>query len=109
MFQGQSIQVLSLDDGLVELRFDRTGEAINKLDARTVDEFRQATALIAAAPDVRGVRGVLVTSAKDVFIVGADVRPWPCRLPRPARWSRPRARHCSARPSISPPRSRRWR
>lgn len=71
MFQGESISVLPLTEGgLVELRFDRHGEAINKLDARTVDEFRQATALIATAPEVRGV---LVTSAKDVFIVGADI------------------------------------
>lgn len=70
MFQGESIEVLPLQDGLVELRFDRRGEAINKLDARTVDEFRQATERIAASPDVRGV---LVTSAKDVFIVGADI------------------------------------
>lgn len=70
MFQGESIGVLPLNDGLVELRFDRRGEAINKLDARTVDEFRRATALIAASADVRGV---LVTSAKDVFIVGADI------------------------------------
>src|SRR5262249_42140855 len=70
LFQGESIEVLALQDGLVELRFDRRGEAINKLDARTVDEFRQATRLIAGTPDVRGV---LVTSAKDVFIVGADI------------------------------------
>ena len=70
MFQGESICVLPLDDGLVELRFDRRGDAINKLDARTVDEFRQATERIAAEP---GVSGVLVTSAKDVFIVGADI------------------------------------
>ncbi|WP_220811824.1 fatty acid oxidation complex subunit alpha FadB [Variovorax sp. UMC13] len=71
MFQGESISVLPLTEGgLVELRFDRRGEAINKLDARTVDEFRQATAVIAAAPEVRGV---LVTSAKEVFIVGADI------------------------------------
>jgi 3-hydroxyacyl-CoA dehydrogenase / enoyl-CoA hydratase / 3-hydroxybutyryl-CoA epimerase / enoyl-CoA isomerase len=70
LFQGDNIQLLRLADGIVELRFDRRGEAINKLDARTVDEFRQATALIAAAPDVRGV---LLTSAKDVFIVGADI------------------------------------
>ncbi|PIF75079.1 3-hydroxyacyl-CoA dehydrogenase/enoyl-CoA hydratase/3-hydroxybutyryl-CoA epimerase/enoyl-CoA isomerase [Variovorax sp. 54] len=70
MFQGESIEVLPLQDGLVELRFDRRGEAINKLDARTVDEFRQATERIAASP---AVRGVLVTSAKDVFIVGADI------------------------------------
>ncbi|MEA3102711.1 fatty acid oxidation complex subunit alpha FadB, partial [Caballeronia mineralivorans] len=70
MFQGDSVQLFRLADGLVELRFDRRGEAINKLDERTIDEFRQATTLIAAAPDVRGV---LVTSAKEVFIVGADI------------------------------------
>lgn len=70
MFQGQSIRVLRLQDGLVELCFDRNGEAINKLDARTVGELDAATRLIAAAP---GVRGVLVTSAKDAFIVGADI------------------------------------
>lgn len=70
MFQGKSIGILPLQDGLVELCFDRQGEAINKLDARTIDEFRQATALIAASPDVRGV---LVTSTKGVFIVGADI------------------------------------
>ena len=70
MFQGESIQVLPLQGGLVELRFDRRDAAINKLDARTLDEFYQATQIIAAAPDVCGV---LVTSAKDVFIVGADI------------------------------------
>ncbi|WP_235215058.1 3-hydroxyacyl-CoA dehydrogenase NAD-binding domain-containing protein [Burkholderia sp. MSh2] len=70
LFQGENIGVLSLDDGLVELRFDRHDAAINKLDARTIDEFRQATACIAA---MSAVRGVLVTSAKDVFIVGADI------------------------------------
>ncbi|WP_232469779.1 fatty acid oxidation complex subunit alpha FadB [Burkholderia pseudomallei] len=70
LFQGESIEVLPLRDGLVELRFDRRDAAINKLDARTMDEFGQATQRIAGSPDVRGV---LVTSAKDVFIVGADI------------------------------------
>lgn len=70
MFEGKSLQVLPLQDGLAELRFDRCDAAINKLDARTIDEFSQATQKIAASPDVRGV---LVTSAKDVFIVGADI------------------------------------
>ncbi|MDM0072699.1 hypothetical protein [Variovorax sp. J31P207] len=58
MFQGESIRVLPLSEGLVELRFDRHGEAINKLDARTIDEFRQATLLIAASSGVRGVQVV---------------------------------------------------
>ena len=70
MFQGDSIQVRRLDDGFAELCFDRRGDAINKLDARTVDEFQRATNVIAADRDVRGV---LVSSAKDVFIVGADI------------------------------------
>lgn len=80
MFQGESIEVLALQDGLVELRFDRRGEAINKLDARTVDEFRQATQSIAASS---GVRGVLVTSAKDVFIVGADITEFGATFQKP--------------------------
>lgn len=70
MFQGDSIQVRRLDDGFAELCFDRQGDAINKLDARTVDEFQRATSVIAADGHVRGV---LVSSAKDVFIVGADI------------------------------------
>ncbi|WP_233884628.1 fatty acid oxidation complex subunit alpha FadB [Paraburkholderia flagellata] len=71
MFQGENIKVLPLTGGFVELRFDRRDESINKLDRRTMAEFREATACIAAEPLVRGV---LVTSAKDVFIVGADIK-----------------------------------
>lgn len=70
MYQGQSIQLRRLDEGFVEMCFDRQAEAINKLDKRTVAELRQAVDLIAATA---GVRGVVVTSAKDVFIVGADI------------------------------------
>lgn len=81
MFQGQSIRLLRLQDGLVELCFDRSGESINKLDVRTVAEFKQAIALIAAAP---AVRGLLVTSAKDAFIVGADITEFGARFEQTA-------------------------
>ncbi|MEP6501727.1 MAG: fatty acid oxidation complex subunit alpha FadB [Betaproteobacteria bacterium] len=70
MFKGESVRVEHLGEGFVELCFDRQGDSINKLDKRTLDELGQANAAIAAAA---GVRGVLVTSAKDVFIVGADI------------------------------------
>ena len=70
MFQGKSIRVQALGDGLVELCFDRQGESINKLDARTVAELLEAVTLIGKDASVRGV---LVSSAKDVFIVGADI------------------------------------
>lgn len=70
MYQGRNVRVGAIEGGFVELCFDRTGEPINKFDARTVAELKEAVAAIAAAP---GVRGVLATSAKDVFIVGADI------------------------------------
>ena len=70
MFTGKSIQLVQLDEGVVELRFDRLGESINKFDARTVEELRVATNQLRAWP---GVRGVLVSSAKRGFIVGADI------------------------------------
>jgi 3-hydroxyacyl-CoA dehydrogenase/enoyl-CoA hydratase/3-hydroxybutyryl-CoA epimerase/enoyl-CoA isomerase len=70
MFAGDCVRLRPLEGGLVELCFDRAGEAINKLDDKAVAEFARAVQAIAADPTVRGV---LVTSAKEVFIVGADI------------------------------------
>lgn len=70
LYRGQSIRVELIGKNIAELCFDREGESINKFDRRTVEELKAAAAAIAAAD---GVRGVLVTSAKNVFIVGADI------------------------------------
>jgi 3-hydroxyacyl-CoA dehydrogenase/enoyl-CoA hydratase/3-hydroxybutyryl-CoA epimerase/enoyl-CoA isomerase len=70
MYQGQSIKVSLHDGGIAELCFDRQGDAINKFDAQTVRELKEAGEAIAKAS---GVKGLIVTSAKDVFIVGADI------------------------------------
>lgn len=70
MYQGETIHVSQLDEGFVELCFDRRNAAINKFDKLTVNELREAVKIIANAPTVRGV---LVSSAKEVFIVGADI------------------------------------
>ena len=70
MYRGQSIQVNKLEGGIAELIFDRQDDAINKFDLRTVNELRDAVAAIAAA---EGVTGLLVSSGKDGFIVGADI------------------------------------
>jgi 3-hydroxyacyl-CoA dehydrogenase/enoyl-CoA hydratase/3-hydroxybutyryl-CoA epimerase/enoyl-CoA isomerase len=59
-----------LDGGIAELCFDRKEDAINKFDARTVQELKEAGAALAKAS---GIKGLIVTSAKDVFIVGADI------------------------------------
>ncbi|HEY2402728.1 MAG TPA: fatty acid oxidation complex subunit alpha FadB [Steroidobacteraceae bacterium] len=70
MFEGQCLRVGLRADGFAELCFDRRGAAINKFDVQTVDELKSATEAIRAAGSARGV---LVTSAKDAFIVGADI------------------------------------
>ncbi|MGQ0502912.1 MAG: fatty acid oxidation complex subunit alpha FadB [Panacagrimonas sp.] len=71
MFKGKSISVVvHHEEQIAELVFDREGEAINKFDSRTLVELKDAAAALAAAP---GIKGLLVSSAKDVFIVGADI------------------------------------
>ena len=70
MYQGQSIRVTKLPGDLVELCFDRKDDAINKFDSRTINELREATDAIRQDGKARGL---LVTSAKEVFIVGADI------------------------------------
>ena len=70
MYQGQSIQVTKLDGGIAELCFDNKTDSVNKFDLRTVTELAEAGKAIAADS---GVTGLLVTSGKDVFIVGADI------------------------------------
>lgn len=70
LFQGDALRVERLPGDLAELCFDRRGESVNKFDARTLQELQDATAAIAADATLRGL---LVTSAKDSFIVGADI------------------------------------
>src|SRR5262245_43796209 len=70
MFEGQSVRLQMLGEGIAELCFDRRGDAINKLDVRTVNELGAATAELGRQP---AIKGVLVTSAKAGFIVGADI------------------------------------
>lgn len=71
MFSGQCIQLTRLDGDIAHLVFDRQGDAINKLDKPTLLELEQSIDLLEASPDIKGV---LVSSAKDKFIVGADIK-----------------------------------
>ncbi|HXW71487.1 MAG TPA: fatty acid oxidation complex subunit alpha FadB [Methylocella sp.] len=69
-FDGQTIKVEALENDIAELRFERGQESVNKLDALAFRELRQAVDAIRAAPSIRGV---IITSAKETFIVGADI------------------------------------
>src|SRR4051794_2069115 len=69
LYSGKTVQVSALDNNFVELRFDRQGESVNKIDRLTARELDEANNVISS----RSPRGLLVTSGKDAFIVGADI------------------------------------
>jgi len=69
IYQGNGITVKARDGGLAELVFDLTGENVNKFDQATLNELKEATEVMAGSD----IKGLLVTSAKDSFIVGADI------------------------------------
>ena len=70
IFEGQSLSANRLDDGMVEINFDRNDLPINKLDHQTLSEFKEAVALLNGDASVKGL---LITSSKKDFIVGADI------------------------------------
>lgn len=70
IYQGKAITVKPLQDGIVELNFDLEGESVNKFNATTVSELGEAGQALKADSSIKGM---IVTSSKGVFIVGADI------------------------------------
>ncbi|WP_281646888.1 fatty acid oxidation complex subunit alpha FadB [Parendozoicomonas sp. Alg238-R29] len=70
IYDGQAITVKLLDDGIAQLDFNLQGESVNKFNRATLQELKEATESLNGNGDVKGV---VVTSSKDVFIVGADI------------------------------------
>jgi 3-hydroxyacyl-CoA dehydrogenase/enoyl-CoA hydratase/3-hydroxybutyryl-CoA epimerase/enoyl-CoA isomerase len=83
VFSGEYVTVRELGEGLVALTLDRRGETINKLDTGFIAELAQALASIRHRPDLRGV---LLDSAHDAFLAGADLQVLLalCEQPAPA-------------------------
>lgn len=55
LFEGQTIQVKSIEDGIYDLVFDRQGDSVNKLDQRTLAELRTAVDTLNGVDGLRGV------------------------------------------------------
>jgi 3-hydroxyacyl-CoA dehydrogenase/enoyl-CoA hydratase/3-hydroxybutyryl-CoA epimerase/enoyl-CoA isomerase len=70
LYSGPAFSVTALGDGIAELNFDLAGDSVNKLNQAALRDFDAATRAIA---NDASVKGVIVTSGKAVFIVGADV------------------------------------
>jgi 3-hydroxyacyl-CoA dehydrogenase / enoyl-CoA hydratase / 3-hydroxybutyryl-CoA epimerase / enoyl-CoA isomerase len=70
IYQSDALTVTRLQGDIAELHFDLKGESVNKFDTATVNSL---TAALDALDAASGLRGLLVTSGKPVFIVGADI------------------------------------
>ncbi|OLO12028.1 multifunctional fatty acid oxidation complex subunit alpha [Chromohalobacter japonicus] len=70
IYQGNAITVVQRDDGIAMLTFDAQDESVNTLSSKMIEEFEAA---LAALGEAANVKGLVITSAKDAFIVGADI------------------------------------
>ncbi len=70
IYSGQALRVSALDDGYAELTFDLANESVNKFSDEVVEEL---SAALTALEQADGIKGLIITSAKSVFIVGADI------------------------------------
>jgi 3-hydroxyacyl-CoA dehydrogenase/enoyl-CoA hydratase/3-hydroxybutyryl-CoA epimerase/enoyl-CoA isomerase len=69
IYQAETIKVEAKQDGIVELSFCAPGP-INKLDLATLESLDKA---LDAINNYTELKGVLLTSDKEAFIVGADI------------------------------------
>jgi len=70
IYSGKAVSVAKLDDGIAELKFDLQGESVNKFNRETVEDLQAA---VDAIKGDSSIKGLIVTSGKGVFIVGADI------------------------------------
>ncbi|WP_034949341.1 fatty acid oxidation complex subunit alpha FadB [Erwinia oleae] len=69
LYQGETLTVSWLEDGIAGLVFDAPG-SVNKLDTKTVASLGEALSVLEQQPDLKAV---LLSSTKPAFIVGADI------------------------------------
>ncbi len=70
MYSGSTLSLKAIENDFVELNFDNQNGSVNKFDQQTLGELEEAVVALSAAS---AVRGLLVTSGKSVFVVGADI------------------------------------
>ncbi|ART82418.1 fatty acid oxidation complex subunit alpha FadB [Oceanisphaera profunda] len=69
IYQGEALSITLLADGIAKLCFANKG-SVNKLDRNTLASLEAA---VSALEQSSGITGLMLTSDKDAFIVGADI------------------------------------
>ena len=70
MYQGETLSLTRLDGDFLEINFNNQNGSVNKFDSQTLNELREAMVMLKQA---ESVKGLLLTSSKSVFVVGADI------------------------------------
>lgn len=70
IFEGKALRVTSNEAGIATLTLDLQDSSVNKFGALALSELSQAVSLLAQD---QTVRGLVVNSAKEAFVVGADI------------------------------------
>ena len=70
MFEGKTLSLTTLDNDYAEIKFDSQSGSVNKFNAETLAELRQAMDIL---KQQQGIKGLLLSSGKSVFVVGADI------------------------------------
>lgn len=69
IFTGNTLKVEGLSSGIANLIFDLEGSSVNKFNQQTLSELQEAL----AAVEKSEVKGLIFSSDKPAFIVGADI------------------------------------
>ena len=70
LYEGKTIRVEVDENFIATMTFDALNQTINKFDLDTTEELRASVNILAAKHDVKGL---LIKSNKETFIVGADI------------------------------------
>lgn len=73
IFKGKALQVDRLPSGSARLDFNLRDSSVNKFNRLTLEELRTAVGEVAKS----GVAGLVFSSSKPAFIVGADITEFP--------------------------------
>ena len=80
IFKGKALQVDRLPGGSARLDFNLQASSVNKLNRLVLEELRAAVDEAARS----GIAGLVVTSSKAAFIVGADITEFPAMFAGPS-------------------------
>jgi len=70
IYESSTLSVSYIKDGIAELKFDAKDGSVNKFDQQTLLSFDEAVTALKGLSDLKGV---VMTSGKAAFIVGADI------------------------------------